>query len=65
MFEFLVAATPDVRVDQAGQRDHDRDDRWLVATITATSILLPTLGISVVVVLVVEFLMSRLRRAWA
>jgi uncharacterized iron-regulated membrane protein len=42
-----------------------RRPRWLVATITATSILLPTLGISVVVVLMVEFLMSRLRRAWA
>jgi uncharacterized iron-regulated membrane protein len=39
--------------------------RWLVAIITATSVLLPTLGISVVVVLVVEFFMSRLRRAWA
>ena len=39
--------------------------RWLVAIIAATSILLPVLGISVVVVLVVEFLMSRLRRAWA
>ena len=39
--------------------------RWLVAIITATSVLLPTLGISVVVVLVVEFFMSRLRQAWA
>jgi len=39
--------------------------RWLVATITATSILLPALGISVLVVLMLELLMSRLRRAWA
>ena len=38
-----------------------RRPRWLVATVTATSILLPALGLSVVVVLVVEFLMSRLR----
>lgn len=38
--------------------------RWLVATVTATSIFLPALGLSVVVVLVVEFLMSRFR-AWA
>jgi uncharacterized iron-regulated membrane protein len=41
-----------------------RRPRWLVATVTATSIFLPALGLSVVVVLVVEFLMSRLR-AWA
>ena len=39
-----------------------RRPRWLVATVTATSIFLPALGLSVVVVLVVEFLMSRLRR---
>jgi len=42
-----------------------RRPRWLIATITATSILLPTLGLSVVVLLVVELVMSRLRRAWA
>ena len=41
-----------------------RRPRWLVATVAATSIFLPALGLSVVVVLVVEFLMSRLR-AWA
>jgi uncharacterized iron-regulated membrane protein len=41
-----------------------RRPRWLVATVTATSIFLPALGLSVVVVLLVEFLMSRLR-AWA
>jgi uncharacterized iron-regulated membrane protein len=41
-----------------------RRPRWLVATVTATSIFLPALGLSVVVVLVVEFLMSRWR-AWA
>jgi uncharacterized iron-regulated membrane protein len=39
--------------------------RWLVAIIAATSVLLPAVGISVVVVLVIEFLMARLRRAWA
>ena len=38
-----------------------RRPRWLVATVMATSIFLPALGLSVVVVLVVEFLMSRLR----
>jgi uncharacterized iron-regulated membrane protein len=38
--------------------------RWLVASITATSVLLPVLGISVLVVVVVDFLMLRLRRAW-
>jgi len=41
-----------------------RRPRWLVATVTVTSIFLPALGLSVVVVLVAEFLMSRLR-AWA
>jgi uncharacterized iron-regulated membrane protein len=39
--------------------------RWLVATIAATSILLPALGLSVVVVLLVELIASRWRRAWA
>jgi uncharacterized iron-regulated membrane protein len=38
-----------------------RRPHWLVATIAATSIFLPALGLSVVVVLVVELLMSRLR----
>lgn len=38
-----------------------RRPRWLIATVTATSILLPAVGLSVVVFLVVEFLMSRLR----
>jgi uncharacterized iron-regulated membrane protein len=42
-----------------------RRPRWLVATITAISILLPTMGLSVVVVLVVDRLVSRLRRARA
>jgi uncharacterized iron-regulated membrane protein len=37
---------------------------WLVATIAATSVLLPTLGLSVVVLLLAELLLSRLRRAW-
>jgi uncharacterized iron-regulated membrane protein len=41
-----------------------RSWRWLVATVAATSILMPTVGISVVVVLVVDLLASRLRRAW-
>jgi uncharacterized iron-regulated membrane protein len=41
-----------------------RRPRWLVATVAATSIFLPALGLSVVVVLVVELLMSRWR-AWA
>jgi uncharacterized iron-regulated membrane protein len=36
--------------------------RWLVATITATSVLLPALGLSVVVLLVGEQLVARLRR---
>jgi uncharacterized iron-regulated membrane protein len=44
------------------RRVEARRPRWLVATIAAISILLPTLGISVAVVLVIEFLMSRLRR---
>lgn len=38
-----------------------RRPRWLVATVTATSFFLSALGLSVVVVLVVEFLMSRWR----
>ncbi len=42
-----------------------RRPRWLVATITATGILLPTVGLSVVVVLVIELLRSQLRRVWA
>jgi len=36
--------------------------RWLIATITATSILLPTLGLSVVVLLVGEKLVARWRK---
>jgi len=36
--------------------------RWLVVTITATSILLPALGLSVVVLLVGEQLVARLRK---
>lgn len=39
-----------------------RRPRWLVTTITATSILLPALGISVVVLLIGEQLGARLRR---
>jgi uncharacterized iron-regulated membrane protein len=42
-----------------------RRPRWLVAIIAATGILLPTVGLSVVAVLVVDRLLSRLRRAWA
>jgi uncharacterized iron-regulated membrane protein len=40
-----------------------RRPRWLIATITATSILLPTLGLSVVV-LAGEQLVARSRRQW-
>jgi len=36
--------------------------RWLVVTVTATSILLPVLGLSVVVLLVGEYLLQRLRK---
>ena len=39
-----------------------RRPRWLVATVTATSILLPALGLSVVVLLVGEQLVARLRK---
>ncbi len=39
-----------------------RRPRWLVVTITATSILLPALGLSVVVLLVGEQLVARLRK---
>jgi uncharacterized iron-regulated membrane protein len=46
------------------RRIEARRPRWLVATITATSILLPTFGLSVLVVLMVELVRSRLRRAW-
>lgn len=42
-----------------------RRPRWLVAMVAATSILLPTLGISVVIVMVVDFILLRLRRAGA
>jgi len=35
---------------------------WLVATVTATSILLPALGLSVVVLLLGEWLVSRFRK---
>jgi uncharacterized iron-regulated membrane protein len=42
-----------------------RRPRWLVAAITATSILLPAVGLSVVVLLVGERLVSQLRRARA
>jgi uncharacterized iron-regulated membrane protein len=42
-----------------------RRPRWLVATVTATSILLPALGLSVMLLLVGEQLVSRLRRASA
>ena len=41
-----------------------RRPRWLVATVTATSILLPALGLSVVVLLLGEQLVARLRRLW-
>jgi uncharacterized iron-regulated membrane protein len=36
--------------------------RWLVLTVTATSILLPAVGLSVVVLLVGELLVARLRK---
>jgi uncharacterized iron-regulated membrane protein len=39
-----------------------RRPRWLVATVTATSILLPALGLSVVVLLFGEYLVARLRK---
>jgi uncharacterized iron-regulated membrane protein len=39
-----------------------RRPRWLIATIVATSILLPTVGASVVVLLAGELVVSRLRR---
>ncbi len=39
-----------------------RRPRWLVATVTATSLLLPALGLSVVVLLVGEQLAARLRK---
>jgi len=42
-----------------------RRPRWLIATITVTSILLPTVGLSVLVVLVIELVRWRLRGAWA
>ncbi len=47
------------------RRVEARRPRWLVATITATSILLPALGLSVLVLLAAELLVSRLRCAWA
>jgi uncharacterized iron-regulated membrane protein len=47
------------------RRVNARRPRWLVATIMVTSILLPTVGLSVVAVLVIDLLVSRLRRAWA
>ncbi len=47
------------------RRIEARRPRWLVATITATSILLPTMGLSVLLVLVFDVIVSRLRRAWA
>jgi uncharacterized iron-regulated membrane protein len=42
-----------------------RRPRWLVATVAATSILMPAMGLSVVAVLVLDLLWLRLRRAWA
>jgi uncharacterized iron-regulated membrane protein len=42
-----------------------RRPRWLIATIVATSILLPTVGASVVVLLAGELVVSRLRRLFA
>ena len=39
-----------------------RRPRWLVATVTATSILLPALGFSVVALLLGEQLVARLRK---
>jgi uncharacterized iron-regulated membrane protein len=47
------------------RRVNARRPRWLVATITATSILLPVLGLSVVVLLAGEQLVARLRNKWA
>ena len=47
------------------RRDNARRPFWLIATIVVTSILLPTVGVSVIVVLLIELIMSRLRRVWA
>jgi len=44
------------------RRVNARRPRWLVVTITATSILLPAMGLSVVVLLVGEQLVARLRK---
>jgi hypothetical protein len=44
-----------------GMKDAARP-RWLIVTIAATSLLLPTLGISVVVFLVGEQILVRLRK---
>jgi uncharacterized iron-regulated membrane protein len=46
------------------RRVDTRRPGWLVATIIATSILLPTVGLSVVVVLAGEQLVARLWRQW-
>jgi uncharacterized iron-regulated membrane protein len=37
---------------------------WLIAIVAVTSVLLPTMGFSVVVVLAIEFVRSRVGRAW-
>ena len=57
----VVAASPVRPARTAPQRDRC-PPRWLVVTVTATSILLPVLGLSVVVLLVGEQLVARLRK---
>lgn len=46
------------------RRIDTRRPRWLVATVAGTSILLPALGLSVVLVLVADFFWARVRRVW-
>ena len=45
------------------RRINARRPRWLVATITATSIFLPAVGVSVVLLLAGELIVSRVRRS--
>jgi hypothetical protein len=60
----VMAASPDWQTGPAPPRSLRRP-RWLVATVTATSILLPTLSHSVVAVLTGAQLVSRLRWQWS
>lgn len=45
------------------RRVNTRRPRWLIITIVVTSILLPAVGVSVVLLLVIDLFVSRLRRA--